>query len=91
MGSGREAPPSPPARRILVMSEPRGGAGRRRPARRRPVSVVGVLGELLITAGVFTLLFLGWQLWFNDLVVGSQLHDESLQQSSTWQGNASTA
>jgi sortase A len=73
------------------MSEPRGGAGRRRPARRRPVSVVGVLGELLITAGVFTLLFLGWQLWFNDLVVGSQLHEESLQQSSTWQGNASTA
>ena len=55
------------------------------------VSVVGVLGELLITAGVFVLLFLGWQLWFNDLVVGNQLHEESLQQSSTWQGNASTA
>ncbi|MEO8262090.1 MAG: class E sortase [Pseudolysinimonas sp.] len=73
------------------MSEPRGGAGRRRPTRRRPVSIVGVLGELLISAGVFVLLFLGWQLWFNDLVVGSQLHDESLEQSSTWQGNASTA
>ncbi|HEV7742578.1 MAG TPA: hypothetical protein VGO65_09180, partial [Pseudolysinimonas sp.] len=68
------------------MSEPRGGAGaqrgaavRKRPATRRRVSVVGVLGELLITAGVFVLLFLGWQLWFNDLVVGSQLHAESLE------------
>ena len=76
----------------MPMSEPRGGAGAR--ARRRPrrrVSVVGVLGELLITAGGFVLLFLGWQLWFNDLVVGNQLHEESLHQSSTWQGNTSTA
>lgn len=70
------------------MSEPRWGADARA---RRPVSIVGVLGELLITAGVFVLLFLGWQLWFNDLVVDGQLHEESVQQSSTWQGNASTA
>jgi sortase A len=55
------------------------------------VSVIGVLGELLISAGVFVLLFLGWQLWFNDLVVGGALRDEATQQSSTWQGNASTA
>jgi sortase A len=79
------------------MSEPRGGAGERRsPAQkkrrpRRRVSIVGVFGELLITAGVFVLLFLGWQLWFNDLVVGNQLREESLQHSSTWQGNSSTA
>ena len=76
------------------MSEPRGGAGaqrRKRKAPRRRVSVVGVLGELLITTGVFVLLFLGWQLWFNDLVVGDKLHQESLHQSSAWQGNASTA
>jgi sortase A len=55
------------------------------------VSVVGVLGELLITAGVFVLLFLGWQLWFNDLVVDSGLREEAVHQSSAWQGNASTA
>ena len=80
------------------MSEPRGGAGAqrrarsgKRPAKRRRVSVVGVFGELLITAGVFVLLFLGWQLWFNDLIVDNELRGESLQQSSTWQGNASTA
>jgi sortase A len=55
------------------------------------VSVIGVLGELLISAGVFVLLFLGWQLWFNDLVVGGALRQEATQQSSAWQGNASTA
>lgn len=45
----------------------------KRPRRRRSrVSVIGVLGELLITAGVLVFLFLGWQLWFNDLVVGAQ-------------------
>ena len=31
------------------------------------VSVVGVIGELLITAGVLILLFLGWQLWLGDI------------------------
>jgi sortase A len=73
------------------MNEPRGGAGARRVKPRRRVSVAGVVGELLITTGVFVLLFLGWQLWFNDLVVDNQLREQSLHQSSTWQGNASTA
>lgn len=76
------------------MSEPRGGAGAQRTGKkvqRRRLSVVGVLGELLITAGVFVLLFLGWQLWFNDLVVDNELRDQSIHQSSAWQGNASTA
>jgi sortase A len=67
------------------MSQPRGGA------RRHRVSVVGVLGELLITAGVFVLLFLGWQIWFNDLVIGSGLHQDAVDQSQQWQGSASTA
>lgn len=35
-----------------------------------PVRVVGVLGELLITAGVLVLLFLVWQLWWTDVVAG---------------------
>ena len=50
-----------------------------------------MLGELLITGGVFVLLFLVWQLWFNDLVVGNQLHGESLEQSQVWQREESTA
>jgi sortase A len=74
------------------MTEPRGGAGAQRSKPRRPrVSVAGVIGELLISAGVLVLLFLGWQYWLNDLVIGGQLHDEAQTQSSTWQGNASTA
>ncbi|MCU1447483.1 class E sortase [Cryobacterium sp.] len=35
------------------------------------VSVVGVLGELLITGGVLVLLFLAWQLWWNDAVMAA--------------------
>jgi sortase A len=71
------------------MSQPRGGRGASKPRRR--ISVIGVLGELLITSGVFVLLFLGWQLWFNDIVVGNQLHSESLEQSQAWQRDESTA
>lgn len=41
---------------------------RAKKARRRPrVTFLGVVGELLITAGVLVGLFLGWQLGFNDL------------------------
>lgn len=49
--------------------------GRRagQPIRSRPrFSIVGLLGELLITAGVLVFLFLGWQLWLNDLIVGGE-------------------
>ena len=49
---------------------------RRAPARR--VSIIGVIGELLITAGVFVFLFLGWQLWLNDIVVGAEQNSEAL-------------
>lgn len=46
--------------------------GRARPKKRRRVSIIGVFGELLITAGVLVFLFLGWQLWLNDIIVGHQ-------------------
>jgi sortase A len=63
-----------------------GRRGRRRAASRpRPrVTPVGVLGELLITAGVVVLLFLGWQQWLNDLIVGGQLETQSQEQSKAW-------
>lgn len=54
------------------------------PPQRRRVSVVGVLGEVLITGGVFVLLFLGWQQWLNDIIVGTQLQGQSIQQSENW-------
>ncbi len=34
--------------------------------------LVGGLGELLITAGVLVLLFVGWQLWWTDVVADRQ-------------------
>ena len=52
---------------------------RRAPSAPRAASVVGVLGELLITAGVLVLLFLGWQLWLNDIIVGNQLHRQAVR------------
>lgn len=57
----------------------------RRPRRRKPkVTVVGVLGELLITAGVLVLLFLGWQLWLNDILVRSEVKQDALEQTQEW-------
>lgn len=53
--------------------------------------MIGVLGELLITAGVFVLLFLGWQQWFNNIVVGQELNGQSVQQSQTWNKAAGPA
>lgn len=36
------------------------------------LSITGVLGELLITAGVVVMLFLGWYIWLNDIVTGGE-------------------
>jgi len=59
-----------------------------RPTARRRVTVVGVLGEVLITAGVFVLLFLGWQLWLNDIIEGAAQDDQAQQLSQSWKGTA---
>jgi sortase A len=47
--------------------------------------VAGVLGELLMTGGVLVLLFLGWQLWWNDAVMAAAQSRaaESIAQSWT--------
>lgn len=60
-------------------------ARRRQRARPRPrVTVVGVLGELFITAGVVVLLFLGWQVWLNDIIEGSSQQSQAVQLSDGW-------
>ena len=56
----------------------------RRSRRRQRVTVVGVVGELLITAGVLVLLFLGWQLWWNDLVTANAQSDAATEISQQW-------
>ncbi|GAA1793764.1 class E sortase [Agromyces lapidis] len=57
-------------------------APRTRPKPR--VSVVGVLGELLLTAGVLILLFLGWQLWWNDAIMAGQQSQAASALSDDW-------
>jgi sortase A len=62
-----------------------GAGGDRRPPRSRPrISVVGVMGELLLTSGVLILLFLGWQLWWNDAIMAGQQSSAASDLSSQW-------
>ncbi|MCD2440842.1 class E sortase [Agromyces sp. SYSU K20354] len=69
---------SQPAERGPVDESPR------RPRRRRGVSAVGVLGELLLTAGAVILLFLAWQLWWNDAIMAGEQSSAAAQLSSQW-------
>lgn len=66
-------------------------ARRRRARSRRGISIVGVLGELLITAGVVVLLFIGWQLWFTELTVGHEQRVEAAEQNREWNEQAAAS
>lgn len=56
------------------------------PKKRAPrVTVSGVLGELLLTAGVVMLLFLGWKFWLNDKIVGNEQNHEGAQLSQQFE------
>ncbi|HET8958611.1 MAG TPA: class E sortase [Microcella sp.] len=59
---------------IQTATARRADARRTRRPRAR-VSVVGVIGELLITAGVIVMLFLGWYVWLNDVITGAAQQD----------------
>ncbi|MCP2032997.1 sortase A [Okibacterium sp. HSC-33S16] len=48
------------------------------------ISVIGVIGELLITGGVLVMLFLVWQLWLNDAIVRAAQDDEAAELSKQW-------
>lgn len=72
----------------MSVQQPESGAapGAPGPARvRRRTSVVGVIGEILVTAGVLVLLFLGWQLWWNDAIMAGQQSNAASDLSSRWQ------
>jgi sortase A len=47
-------------------------------------SIIGVFGELLMTAGLFVLLFLGWHVWFNDIVSGIAQDNAGASLSHKW-------
>jgi sortase A len=56
-----------------------------RQGKRRRVSVVGVLGEIFISAGVVIMLYLGWALWFNDFIFGQSQGQVASELSDKWQ------
>ena len=49
--------------------------------------MIGVFGELFITGGVLVFLFLGWQLYLNDLVVGSEQNNQAIALGQTFGSN----
>ena len=62
-----------------------GRLGQHRRARRRAgATVLSVLGEIFLTAGVLCFLFIGWQLWLNDLVVGEEQRGSALELIDEW-------
>lgn len=48
------------------------------------MTVLGVLGDLLLTAGVVVLLFVGWQLWIGDAIIGAQFKSEAGALTDEW-------
>lgn len=61
-------------------------------AKRSPVSkVVGVFGELLITAGVLVLLFLGWQFSLNGIMLSNQQASDANSLAQSWASEAPPA
>jgi len=67
----------------MVLQDGRVAARRRERARRRS-TVIGAIGEVLVTGGVVVLLFLGWQLWLNNLVLGNAQQVEAVQLQQSW-------
>jgi sortase A len=62
----------------------------RRRRERHHTSIIGVLGELLVTAGVLVFLFLGWQLWLNDVLVGEQQNAAAAELAHSWTADVPT-
>lgn len=67
----------------MLVSAEQGAAPIPQRRARRP-SVVGVLGELFITAGVLVLLFIAWELWIDDALAAGPLKAQATQQSEKW-------
>jgi len=61
-----------------------GRMAQRRAKSRRPISFIGVLGELFITAGIVVLLFLVWQMWINNIFVSNTQREEAITLSQEW-------
>ncbi|MFT4136703.1 class E sortase [Microbacterium sp.] len=58
---------------------------RRSSAPRRRATVTSVLGELLLTAGVVVLLYVVWQLWIGDLILGAEKSAQAAALAQSWE------
>lgn len=61
---------------------------RNKPQKRHRFSFIGFVGELFLTAGVITLLFVVWQMWINDYLIGSEMNKVGTELSEQWQAQA---
>ena len=82
MSVGPEAAPSDPAPEGERLA--RRSAERHTVGRTRRVSVIGVIGELLITAGAVVVFFISWQLWISELIVGKEQQAQAQELNQEW-------
>lgn len=55
------------------------------------LNAVGIFGEVLLTAGAVVLLFLAWQLWWNDALLANSQSNAAADASVTWMSDADPA
>jgi sortase A len=60
----------------------------RRPRPRRRATVASVLGEILLTFGVLTLLYVSWHTWIGDAIVQSEQHAAAQALADEWANEA---
>ncbi len=77
--SGTPIPVEPTGRSLS-----RRAASRRRRRRDGITMVIGVFGELLLTGGVCVLLFLGWELYLNNVIAGNQQAQQAFALNAAW-------
>lgn len=80
--AAESTPPGPVTGSTAPVPSAAPSAAARRPRPR--ATVFSVLGEILITAGVLIGLFLGWQLWFNDMVERSRQNSDAAALTEQW-------
>lgn len=59
-----------------------------RSSRRGRTSVTGVLGEILITVGVVVLMYVVWQMWVGDMIIGAESNKAGTSLSEEWDAEA---
>lgn len=80
-------PPSSEADAASSSRRARREQAKRKRAHRR-ATFVGVIGELLLTGGVIVLLFIGWQLWLSEILIGNEMREEAAAQTAEWNRQA---